>query len=154
MNKELLNKLNELVGKVNYLPYNIADTSIVLGTPQVPMVGVEYVWARYDAQQTTMIKSLNGKSIFVSNNNRTGTIEFGLLDGTASNGAVEILNLTGIPFPINIVDSKTGGTSRVLGTACRLIATPEWRRDAIPGVNIYTFSCARLEVNQGIRLPE
>ena len=154
MTANLLRKINDLVGDVNYIPYNITDTVVLLGTPQVPITGMEYVFARHDAPQTIMVKSLNGKSVFVDNNNKTGTIEFGLLAGTLANGQIEILNLTGIPFPINIVDTKTGGTSRVLGTACKLVATPEWRREALPGINIYTFQCTRLSISHGIRLSE
>lgn len=151
MSKTLINKINNILGKPNYLPYNITDTVILLGTPQVPMLGVQYVWANYDAPQTTMIKSLNGKSIWVSNNNKTGTIEFALLPGTISNGEIEILTLTGLPFPINIIDKATGGTSRVLANSCRLITTPEWRRDLMPGLNVYTFACNRLDIAHGIR---
>ena len=154
MSIELLKNINELVGKVHYLPYSIGDTVVLLGTPQVPIEGLQYVWASFDAPQRVMVKSLNAKCIWVPNNNKTGTIEFALLPGTVSNGVVELLTLTGIPFPINILDNSTLGTSRVLGASCQLTTTPEWRREALPGLNVYTFSTNRLDIAHGVRAKE
>lgn len=151
MSKDLIRKINDAIGSVNYIPYNITDTSITLGIPQIPITGFQYVWANFDAPQKVMVKSLNGKAIWVSNSNKTGTIEFALLPGTLSNGQIEIMTLTGIPFPISIVDKSTGGTSRVLGVSCQLVSTPEWRRDLMPGLNVYTFATNRLEIFHGIR---
>lgn len=154
MSTNIIKQINKLIGEVNYAPYNLKDTTVMLGTPQVPMVGLQYCFARFNSPRRRLIQSLNTKGVFVSNLNTAGTMEIGLLSGTVSNGQIQAMQLTGIPFPIVMVDEKSGATSSAIGTACQLIATPEWRRAAFPGVTVYTFETARLIISHGIRLEE
>jgi hypothetical protein len=149
---DLIKKINDLVGNVDYLPYNMSEVQVMFGAPPIPIKGLAYVLADHLQQQTRLIMGLSGTGVFVSNRNKSGIIEFGLLDGVMSNAAIQVLNLTGIPFPIAITDNTTGGTSTVLGAKCRLIKTPAWRRDRLPRVNIFTFYTDFLAISHGVRL--
>ena len=159
---ELIKGINDVIGagasggkegRVNYVPYNINDTLVTIGLPPVALVGIEYVWARHDNPQTAAVKCLTGKSIFVSNTSQAGTIEIALLGSGVSSAAIEAMELTGIPFPINIIDRKTID-SRVTGDACRLVGTPQWRRALNPDLDIFTFAVSRLFLSRGLRLQE
>lgn len=154
MSMNLIKEINSLVGEVNYSPYNLNDTTVMLGLPQVPMVGLQYCWARFTAPRNRRVQCMTGKGVFVSNLNTSGVMEIALLSGTVSNGHIQAMQLTGIPYPIVMIDGKSGGTSSAIGTACQLVATPEWRRAAFPGLNVYTFETPRLVISQGIRLQE
>ena len=139
-------------GNVNYQAYDIRDTNFFYGVPPVPIIGVDYISASFTAARTRMFRCLTGNAVHASNLNISGTIEVGLLSGSVSGAAIQMMNFTGVPFPIFIEDGKSGGTSTVTGTACRLIDTPEWRRDRTPGLDIYTFSVDKLVISHGIRL--
>jgi hypothetical protein len=154
MSTNLIKEINRLVGRVNYAPYNLKDTMVMVGTPQVPMIGLQYCWARYTAPRRRRIQCFTCKGVFVANLNTAGVMEIAILSGTVSNGHIQAAQLTGIPFPIVMVDGKSGGTSSAIGTACQLVATPEWRRAAFPGVTVYTFETTRLVISHGIRLQE
>lgn len=154
MSTNIIKAINKLVGRVNYAPYNLKDTTVMLGIPQLPIVGLQYCWARHTAPRRRRIQCMTGKGVFVSNLNTAGVMEIGILSGTVSNGQIQAMQLTGIPYPVIMIDEKSGGTSSAIGTACQLIATPEWRRAAFPGITVYTFETARLIISHGIRLEE
>jgi len=138
---------------IAYLPYDINDTKIFYGVPPVKMGGFDFVSARHTNPQSQLVMSLGGGGVFVENINKAGVIEIGLLNGALSAAAIQIMELTGIPTPITITDLSSKGTSTVFGAACKLIGTPEWRRDLQPSLTIYTFECPNLLVSQGVRLP-
>ena len=155
MSKDLAAKINDAFGRdLHYLPYDISKVDVSYGTPPNVVKGLEYVFARHFNPQTQMVMSLTGKGVFVGNNNMSGVIEFAVLGESVSSGMVQLSELAGIPFPIFITDRTTGGTSFVIGTACRQVATPDWRRELLPNLNIYTFSTPRLIMSNGVRLPE
>jgi hypothetical protein len=152
MSVALIKAVNEaLGGDVDYLPYNINDTTVTVGTPPVPMSGLSYVLAAYRTTQNRLIMSLTGSGIFCGNRNNSGVIEIGLMADCASVGAISAMALTGIPLPIFSTDSKTTGTSFVAAGACKPIKTPDWRRDLAPGVTIFTFHTPRLIISHGVR---
>ncbi|MCP4537160.1 MAG: hypothetical protein GY832_08425 [Chloroflexi bacterium] len=152
---DLINKINNLVGgDVHYLPYNIKNTKVTYGVPPVPIRGIQSLFARHSSRQVRRVGSLTSKSVFVSNKNQAGVIGFVLMAGTVSCAAIEVMALSGIPFPITGTDVSTGGSGLFLGTACRPIGTPEFRREAMPGFTVYTFEVDRLIINQGVRLSQ
>jgi hypothetical protein len=95
---------------------------------------------------------LTGKGIFIPNINSSGIIEIGIMNGSASCAGIELLELTGIPFPLAATDGDTGGTGTILASACRRVGTPEWRREALPSIDIHTFHTPQLIINNGLRL--
>ena len=154
MSKDLVDKINNrLGGGLDYMPYDISKVNVSIGTPPNAVTGLDYVVAAHFNTQNTMVMSLTGKGIFLGNNNMSGFIEFGLLGESVSGGLIQLTEVTGIPFPIFVTDRTTGGTSFVDGTACRQVATPEWRRELSPSTNIFTFSTPRLVISNGVRLP-
>lgn len=134
-------------------PYRFTDTKVIVGVPPLPLVGLEYVAARHLNQQTKRFQCLSGRGVFTGNVNTAGVVEIGMLRGSPSQGLITQAQLTGIPYPINMVDIGSGGSSQVLATGCQLIDTPEWKREALPGVNVYMFETTRLFVAHGIQLP-
>lgn len=151
MSTNLIRELNKLVGKVNYSAYNLNDNKILIGNPQVPISGLQYVWAKYKRPRRRLVNSMNTKGVFVSNLSLAGIVEVGILAGTASNAQIQALQLTGIPYPISAFDTKSKGTSFFLATSCQLVMTPEWRRARFPGITVYTFETPRLIVSHGLR---
>ncbi len=140
-------------GKVDYVPYSMDDVVIMYGVPPFKVGGIDYVFAQRTNDEVRMVMGLNGKGVFIENKNKSGIIEFGLQNGSLSGGAIQVANMTGIPFPVAITDKSSKGTSTVLGSACRLIQTPGWRRDLFPGLTIYTLHTPRLLISQGVRIP-
>lgn len=140
-------------GKIDYLPHDIGNVKIMYGLPPVKLGGFDYVMAYRTNREASLVMSLTTSGVFVNNRNKAGIIEFGLLEGSLSGGAVQIANMTGIPFPVAITDTSSMGTSTVLGSACRAIRTPEWRRALFPSLTIYTLHTPRLLISQGVRLP-
>lgn len=135
-----------------YKPYNIKNTSIMYGIPPVPIRGLQYIFAQHTNPRTALIMGLTGSGVFVGNKNQSGIIEIGILEGTVSGGGIQLLELTGIPFPIMVTDTTSGGTSTVIATACRLVGTPQWRRDRLPDIKPYTFAVENLAISDGVRL--
>jgi len=155
MSAILIKAIRELIGEVNYIPYNITNTIVTAGLPPIPMgSGLEYIWADFRQNQTTLHMDLRGKGVFTSNRNRSGTIEIALMHGCPEAGALQLLALTGVPFPIFSTDTASGGTSSMAGTSCRLIKTPQWRRARFSDLKIFTFSAKNLFVSNGVTLPE
>ena len=142
-------KTNDMVLK----PYSFNDTKVIFGAPPFPLVGLEYVMARHVNQQTKRFQCLSGRGVFASNVNQSGIIELGFLRGSPSQFDVQLAQLSGVPFPIVLMDLASGGSSQVVATGCQLTETPEWRREALPGINVYTFETTRLFVAHGIQLP-
>ena len=152
---DLIKKVKELLGtEVNYLPHDIRDVLVLYSVPPVPVRGLEYVAAWYSTPQTRLVMGLTGNGVYINNNNKSGIIEFATITGTVTGAGVQVAELTGIPFPIVITDKSSGGTSSVAALSCRLITTPEWRRAALPGVDVFTFAAERLEISTGVRLAD
>lgn len=152
---EITNALNSIGGnaEVNFTPYNIKNVHIFYGLPPVPIVGLDYVEARNERPKTTLVKCLTGNAVHVDNVNQTGTIQLGLMSGSPSGGAIQLLDYTGVPFPIFIQDGNSLA-SVVIGIDCRLAETPAWRKAASPGLDIYTFSCKSVTMIHGMRVVE
>lgn len=142
-----------LGGRVDYMPHNIKDTTVMYGIPPFLVGGLDYVFARYTNAQNKLVMSLNAKGVFVRNRNKSGIIEFGILNGTATGAGIQLAEMPGIPFPIIVSDSSTGGTGTCVALKCKRVGTPEWRRGASPGLDIYTFESSTLLISTGTRLP-
>ena len=139
--------------KIDYVPYSMEDVVIMYGIPPFKIGGLDYVFAQRANPDAAMVMGLNAKGIFVDNRNKSGIIEFGLQNGCLSSGAVQVANMTGIPFPVIVTDKSSAGTSTVLGSGCRVIETPGWRRALFPTLTIWTLHTPRLLISQGVRIP-
>ena len=152
---DFIGKIKDVFGdKVNYKPYDLRDTVIMYGVPPVPIKGLEYVYAQHMQPRTKLVMSLTGDGVFVGNQNQAGIIEIDIMTGSVSCAGIEVMELTGIPFPMAITDKSTAGTSTVLASACRRVGTPEWRREAFPGISVFTFATPRLLISDGLRMLE
>lgn len=139
--------------RMDLKPYKFANTKILFGALFSPLRGVNYVSAKPVNPKTKRFQCLTGSGQFVHNVNQSGIIEIGMLRGSPSQGRIELENLAGIPYPIVINDTSSGGTSSVVATECQMVSTPEWRRDALPDTNVYTFETTRILIVHGIQLP-
>jgi hypothetical protein len=144
----------DILDRVAYAPHNMAKVRLFYGVPPVPISGLDYVFATYDNPQTMLKMGLDGKGRYIQNRNLSGTIEFGIIDGSASNGIMQLALLTGIPYPIAIIDEQSAGTSFVAAGAATRVGTPEWRKELTVGMQVYTFKTAQLFMSTGIKKPE
>jgi hypothetical protein len=134
-----------------FIPHNIKEVEVFYGLPPVRVEGLQYVSGRHNNPQTRRIPSLTGHGAFVSNLDKSGIIEIGVLDGSSTCASIQVTDALGIPFPIAVTDLNTAGTSTLAGSACRLVGTPEWRRGLFPGSKIYTFEVDALMISDGLR---
>ncbi len=148
-----INNLNDVAGgRANYIQYDFTNVKVSIGLPPVPLKGLDYVTARLDNPPTSRIMSLTGAGIFVNNQNTSGTIEIACQGSSAASSTIELMNLTGIPYPISLIDTgTTAGMGQVIGTACRRVGTPDWRRSKFPDLDLFTFQCVRLFISNGLR---
>jgi hypothetical protein len=155
-NTQIAKHIEEAVGagreRINIKAYNIKKITVAYGLPPVVVEGLDYVIARHMYPQTVYRSSLNGTGKFVGNNNQSGIIEIGVLEGSPSAAALDLLHLTGISFPLVVVDETTGGTGTVVGTACRQVDVREWRRSASVNIRAFRYAATRLVAVHGIRL--
>lgn len=150
----ILRDLNEAIGQVTYIPYNMKEIFVSYGMPPVPLTGIDFISAAFVKPRVKSIPSLTGPGVFAKNKNQEGFIEIGILSSSLSSGAIQLLDYTGINFPVIAADGTTRGTSFIAGTKCRLIQTPEWRRDRVVGVTVFTFLTTRLIISHGLRAME
>jgi len=143
----------DLLETIAYAPYKFTDNKVLFGAPPTPLIGLDFITARHLNPQRKRFQCLTGRGVFASNINTAGVIEVGIMTGSLSQGLIEVMQATGIPYPIIIQDISSGGTSSVIATACQLVETPEWKRELMTGVTVYTFESARLFINHGIKLP-
>ena len=150
----IANLANLLSGEPNYRAYNINNTKISYGAPPHRLFGVNRfeAWHAYD--HSKHFPTLGGGSgTFVTNRNLAGIIEIEIMSTTASCMTIELIEDSGVAAPIAAADLSSGGTSFCLGSACRKIKTPKWRRSAKNGFVVYTFEVARLLYKTGTMLP-
>ena len=153
--KDLVAGINNISkDRINFVAYDLRDTLILFGVPPSPIKGVDYVFAQHLNPQNVLIMGLTAKGVFASNLNTSGIIELGLMRGSPAAALIEVTLLSGIPVPISIIDEATSGTSTVLASACRRTDTPQWRRGAVPDLEVYTFSTPRLIMTGGLRNTE
>lgn len=139
-------------GNINYVPYDIRDTHVFYGIPPVPMVGINRVLARYTSPSTRLVNCLTTKGVHATNKNKSGIIELEIMSGSVSGGAIQVIGYMNQPVPLFIEDTKTGGTSTIIAPECRLAETPAWRREATPGVDVWTFTSTTMTIIHGMRL--
>jgi len=144
----------DIFDRVGYKPHNMADVRLFYGVPSVPISGLDYIFAMHDNPQTVMKMSLTGQGRYINNNNQSGTIEFGLISGSVSNGLMQLAIATGIPLPIVCYDTNSAGTSWAVAGAATRVGTPEWRKERALGIEVYTFKTANLLMSAGIKQPE
>ncbi len=139
-------------GDINYEPYDMRKVRVFYGLPPIPINGLAYITAQFKAPRTRDVDCLSGDGVIVDNSNKSGTIELGLMSGSVSAGAIQVTGYMQQPFPLIIEDESSGGTSTVVAPACRLADTPVWRREARPGIDVYTFTAPRMAIVHGMRL--
>jgi hypothetical protein len=148
----LINKINNLLGdRPHYVAYDMSEVQVMVGLPPLVLKGIQYVTAVHRAPQNKLVMGLGGSGTHVGNFNQSGIIEIGMMATTAHTASIDVLDLTGIPFPITIIDKTTTATAAVYGAKCRRVGTPEWRRTLAPELEIYTFNSDRLAMTGGIR---
>lgn len=138
---------------IYYRPYSPKDIVISVGIPPEKLGAWDFIWARYNKPQVKLFKSLGGRGTFAKNTDKSGIIEIGVMQSSIDCGMMDIMELMGIAIPISIVDIGTGGTSGVLATSCRRVETPEWRRDAMPGITLFTYEASFMSISWGVQLP-
>lgn len=144
----------DILDRVAYAPHNIAAVQLFYGVPPVSLSGLDYVFAMFDNPQNVLKMGLGSSGRFVPNRNQSGTIEFALIDGSISNGIVQLGSETKIPFPIVVQDTRSAGTSYISAESCMLVSTPEWRKELTVGMKVYTFKTKKLTISTGIKKPE
>lgn len=142
--------IGNLNPKFDFIPYDITKVQVVYGVPSMPVIGLDYVFAKRNRPDKTLVMGLTGQGRYLSNRNNSGTIEIGLLDGSPSQAGFELAALSGIPFPMAVYD-RDCLLSGVVAISCVLIETPEWRRELFPGVVPYTFAADNLKISHGFR---
>lgn len=137
--------------KVNYRPHNFQKVQVLYGLPPLPIHGLKYVWAQHAQPQNSLHMSLTGKGVFVPNKNKSGFIEFAILASSLSSSGITALQLAGIAWPLTVIDTQTNGLSTWTAFKCKQVGTPQDRKGAFPGLEIYTFATDRLIILRGTR---
>ncbi len=153
-NIALIAQLLKVAGdeNINYEPYDLRQIDVFYGLPPIPIKGISYINAQYTAPRTKLVSSLNGGGVHVDNSNIGGVVELGVMAGSVSGGAIQVMGLLAQPFPIIIEERTSGGSATVVATECRLADTPVWRREARPGIDVYTFTAPLIAIVNGMRL--
>jgi hypothetical protein len=138
---------------IYYRAYSPKDIVISLGIPPENLGAWDFVWARYNKPQVKRFPNLGGRGTFVNNKDKSGIIEIGVAQSSVDCGMMDVLEALGIAIPITVIDAGTAGTSGVLATSCRRVETPEWRRDAMPGIIPFTFEATFMTISWGVQLP-
>lgn len=150
----LISTIADLVGdQPDYVAHNIKNTSIFYGVPPVQIKSWQYFSAKYNHRQNGRIMCLSGKGVFLPNRNMSGIIEIGILSATAECASIELLDLSGVAYPLYATDTKAIG-SFALGTGCKKISVPEWKRSLLPDLAIYRFEVDRLWISTGVRMSD
>jgi hypothetical protein len=139
--------------KVDYNPYSLERIEIYYGLPPIAIKGFSSVMARWNQPQTKLITDLAGRGKFIANKNQSGQIQIGMLQGVLGCGILQALHLSGIAFPLVVIDLNSKGSSFAVGTACRATESPDWAKTRKPGIAIYTFETPRLIISDGIIPP-
>lgn len=137
-----------------FRPYDPRNVLINAGAPPVKLDGWNYVFAQHNKAQRKRFSSLGGGGCWARNSNTSGTVEIGFLQGHVSIGALEVLDTMDISIPFVVVDTGTGGTSGFVASNCRRVETPQWRREKLAGITIFTFETKTLDISWGLQLPE
>lgn len=137
--------------KVNYVPHNFQTTQVLYGLPPLPVHGLQYVFAQHNFPQAKLHMSLNTKGVFVNNLNQSGIFEFAILASSLSSSGIAAMQLAPIAWPLSMIDTATNGLSTWIATAVRQVGTPQDRKGAFPGLEIYTFATPRLIISRGTR---
>lgn len=140
-------------GDINYEPYDLSKVKVFFGLPPVPLRGVSYVRAQYKAPRTRQVDCLTGGGTHLDNINNSGIVEVGLMAGSVSGGAVQVLDFVKQPMPIYIEDDTGEGTSTVVALSCRLSHISDYQRAAKPGLDVYTFTAVNMGIVHGMRIP-
>lgn len=139
--------------RIYYRPYSPRDIVISVGIPPEKLDAWDFVWARYNKPQVKRFGNLGGRGVFVPNIDKSGILEIGVMQSSVDCGVMDIMELMGIAIPITVVDVGTAGTSGVIATSCRRVETPEWRRDAMLGIVLFTYEASFMSISWGIQLP-
>jgi hypothetical protein len=151
LTKQLLSSLVS-DGDINYEPYDLRKVQAFYGLPPIPIRGLSYIRASFTAPRTQLVQSLTGGGVHLDNLNISGVVEIGLMAGSASGGAIQVMAVLKQPFPLIIEDTSGGGSMTVVAPSCRLGEQPDWNRELKPGVDVYTFTSARMSIVPGMRL--
>lgn len=140
-------------GELNFRPYDMEKIIMLIGLiPPVQMRGVDSVTAKRLHPQHVFKPNLGGGGIFLSNKNITGEIRFRILASSWSIAYTEIHDMLGAPVSVLITDLHTGGTSTVIGQACKMVDKGEWTRGAEAPMVEITLQADKLWFFHGVRL--
>jgi len=137
---------------MRFKPFDTDKIVSLFGVPPVQLAGLDSITAKRSHPKAKFISNLGGGGTFLSNKNRHGEIRLTFIGSSWSLGHIEIFDFTKNPLPLLVTDLLTGGTSTVVGDACRVIDKGEWTRaNQIPMVTI-TMGAKRLWFFHGVRL--
>lgn len=134
-----------------YVPHSMDNVMLGYGLPPNFVAGLHYVFARRNFPPYKMHMSLTGKGVPVPNQNKSGIIEFAVLQDTLSTGTIALLELTGLSWPMFFTDISTNGLTTIFAAKVVRVGTPEKRKGRMPGLDIYTFETDVLLISEGPR---
>ena len=156
-----LNALKSIATALGLLPqdertqfkaYDSKDLLLLFGAPSVQLSGLHRLRIRRLHPRAKFYSGLGGGGAFLSNRNTSGELELTFHGSAWSLAHIEIFDAIGAPQPIMISDLGTGGTSTVIGSACRVVDIGDWQRGKeIPPVTVI-MKTERLYYFHGARL--
>lgn len=148
---ELVKSLTDVNGRQFYEPYSMADVSFRVGVPPLSYPGVHRIRAYRSQAKAKGFNCLTGSIAYVSNRNINGFVELTLADGSPMHAYMQLMDTSGVSFPLHCGDSGTGGSSFIASSSCRVVYTPEWAKAARSDFVVYTLQCKRLVISGGVR---
>lgn len=148
---DLIQTINSVRGTDNYEPYSMDDVEILIGAPPGAYPGVHSIRATRNQPKAKLFKCFTQNGAFVSNRDISGVIQIVVAPESPLHSALQVLDLSGIGFPIYATDTGTAGSSFIASTSSRVINTPIWTKSRSVQLVTYTIECKRLAVNGGIR---
>ena len=138
---------------INQVPYCFTDTKVMFGAPPVPLSGLDSVRIRFIAPRVKRFSSLGGNACFLSNRNTSGEIILRFGQGAFSIAQMELMNALHMSIPLVVFDKSSGGTSIIIGNACRVVDVGEFIREGEAPFVEFKLEADQLVLSHGLRVP-
>jgi hypothetical protein len=139
-------------GPLNFKPFDFEDLVIFYGTPPIQLRGLDSIEAKRHHPQAKFFPKFGGGGRFLSNQNISGEVKLRFIAASWSLGYLEIFDFFGADNSLLVTDIGSGGTSTIVGSACKMTDKGTWSRaDGTPIVEI-TLEADRLWFFHGVRL--
>lgn len=139
-------------GDLNFKPYDYEDLVILFGTPPIQLGGLDSITAKRLHSPSVFKPNFGGGGLFLSNRNISGEVRLRFIGASWSLGHIEIFDALGAPVPFLVTDIGSGGTSTVVGAACKVVDKGEWTRGAEAPMVEITLQADKLWFFHGVRL--